>query len=82
VPLKAKDYPIPVGLRISPTQAEKLDTLSALTGLGRNSLLRLLIERVGSSTFPSIPLDTALTRRTEALEGVSDVVGVAHHGEG
>ena len=43
MPLKASDYPIPIGLRISPEQARKIDTMASQLGLQRNALLRLLV---------------------------------------
>jgi hypothetical protein len=67
MPLKAQDYPVSVGLRISVEQAAKLDALAAMTGLPRNALLRHLIARAKPSAFPDIVLDRGAPRGAEAL---------------
>jgi hypothetical protein len=69
MPLKAREFVIPIGLRISPSQAEKLDLLAARTGRQRNDLLRYLIDQAQLSGRPEICIDLRHTRDHEELAG-------------
>jgi hypothetical protein len=46
MPVKDIEFPIPIGLRISPTQDAKIRKWALQLGLQRNAVLRFLIDHV------------------------------------
>jgi hypothetical protein len=46
MPIKPREYPITIGLRVTDAQAKKIDAWATEMGLQRNALLRLIIENV------------------------------------
>jgi hypothetical protein len=74
MPLKASDFPVPIGMRVSHEQAQKIDAMATKLGLQRNSLLRLLVQCARLDSAPAIHVDVETTRRVEGA-GVSDVSG-------
>jgi hypothetical protein len=76
MPLKVSEFPIPIGLRVSPAQAEKLDLLAAKTGRQRNAMLRYLIEHAQFSGVPEVHIDLGNTDGNKDAE----LEGAAHAG--
>ena len=68
MPAKASEFPIPIGLRVSPEQAERLDLLATRTGRQRNAMLRYLIEHAELSGVPEVHIDLGNTRADTKLE--------------
>jgi predicted DNA-binding protein len=66
MPVKIKEFIVPIGLRISSEQAQKLDLLAAKTGRQRNALLRHLIDRAYLGQ-PEIGIDLQQARDDEEL---------------
>jgi predicted DNA-binding protein len=73
MPSKVSEFVVPIGLRVSRAQAEKLDLLATQTGRQRNALLRYLIEHARLSGIPEIQLS-----ELEATGASCDVRGVQH----
>jgi predicted DNA-binding protein len=73
MPSKVSGFVIPIGLRVSRAQADKLDLLAARTGRPRNALLRYLIDQARLSGIPDIQLV-----EPHGQEPPRDVVGAKH----
>jgi hypothetical protein len=79
IPVKASEYPVPIGLRVSRAQAEKIDSWAAQMGLQRNSMLRYLIEHARLVDVPSICMDSSARGSDKEVFGGSFNTTEANH---
>jgi hypothetical protein len=56
MPVKSSEYPVPIGLRVTQAQAQKIDTWAAQMGLPRTAMVRYLIEHARLVSVPRISI--------------------------